>query len=591
MSDVNRKPLTVAPIAGLAQPGWSRPVANDRTADRAQEMLDDRPYGQLKWVDGAALFGLLALMALYAARFINFSVEPYKDAAMLMRYAQHLAQGNGITWNSGEKPVDGATDFLLLLLMAAFVKAGLTVETATRAIGSFAHLGTVLLVYVGMRKLHNASIFVALPSAAFLAIGPALSYIAVYFGTPLFGLCATITWGLAIILARRGESRTRALLFALSGLIMGLVRPEGVFLAGFMLAAVIYANGFSASRQTIASFVAVFAALGGAYFLWRWSYFGYPLPNPFYKKGGGTLRKSSLVPTAVEIITLTLPFLWVFFLNLASAKRARASVFALIPIIGFSGIWVLLSDETNYLGRFQYAVLPIVLLSWVPLVQGTYEDLAQGTLPSQRWHAILAGYLPRIAIPLIARAFPAILCGFTLLALVVYQHEQKISNYHDGRYDVALELGSYTNREYTIATTEAGLLPLYSGWRAIDTWGLNDQWIAHNGGITEDYLDRYHPDIVMFHAPFSPLTPTPTTAGDDRWLAMVLTLKAYAERRGYILAAAYGPSIERAHYYYVRADIAESGEIVATLRGQEYRWFSTGNRAVDWAALAAATER
>ena len=39
----------------------------------------------------------------------------------------------------------------------------------------------------------------------------------------------------------------------------------------------------------------------------------------------------------------------------------------------------------------------------------------------------------------------------------------------DGRYDVAVMLSKYADRHYTIATTEAGLLPLYSGWRAIDT--------------------------------------------------------------------------------------------------------------------------
>jgi ADP-heptose:LPS heptosyltransferase len=36
--------------------------------------------------------------------------------------------------------------------------------------------------------------------------------------------------------------------------------------------------------------------------MWRWQYFGYPLPNPFYKKGGGTLHLAG----ALKVPTLSL---------------------------------------------------------------------------------------------------------------------------------------------------------------------------------------------------------------------------------------------------------------------------------------------
>ena len=44
---------------------------------------------------------------------------PFEDAAMVMRYANHLAQGAGIVWNVGDAPLDGATDFLFLLILGA----------------------------------------------------------------------------------------------------------------------------------------------------------------------------------------------------------------------------------------------------------------------------------------------------------------------------------------------------------------------------------------------------------------------------------------------------------------------------------------
>ena len=61
---------------------------------------------------------LMVCTLFYAARFVDFSIPPFEDAAMLMRYAQHLAGGHGIVWNISEHPVDGATDFLFMVVSA-----------------------------------------------------------------------------------------------------------------------------------------------------------------------------------------------------------------------------------------------------------------------------------------------------------------------------------------------------------------------------------------------------------------------------------------------------------------------------------------
>ena len=65
---------------------------------------------------------LIVIALLYAVQFVDFSIPPFEDAAMLMRYAQHLAGGHGIVWNIGEHPVDGATDFLFMVVSAALIK-------------------------------------------------------------------------------------------------------------------------------------------------------------------------------------------------------------------------------------------------------------------------------------------------------------------------------------------------------------------------------------------------------------------------------------------------------------------------------------
>ena len=146
---------------------------------------------------------LIASTIFYAVRYVDFSITPFEDAAMLMRYAQHLADGHGIVWNVGEPPVDGATDFLFMVASAALIKLGFSVGQAVRGIGFASHLLTVLLVYWANRRLHNANIPLSFLSGLYLAVGTGLSYVSAYFGTPFFALAAATTWTLGLMLIQK----------------------------------------------------------------------------------------------------------------------------------------------------------------------------------------------------------------------------------------------------------------------------------------------------------------------------------------------------------------------------------------------------
>ncbi len=525
------------------------------------------------------LVGAIIVTGYFVTKVLQFNSSPIEDAAMLMRYAVHIAQGYGIVWNIGAPPVDGGTDFLFMIVLAALVKVGMSVEIAARVIGIVSHLLTVGLVYYTIVKLHKCSRWAALLSATYLAIGPALAYIAAYFGTPFFALFACLTWYCAnklITLDTRNRSRIMPLLFALCGLTLGLIRPEGVILATFMLCAVVYMQGFKSSVGVIATFLAVFLSIGGTYFLWRWHYFGYPLPNPFYKKGGGHLYISSLIDSIKMVLHLCGPFTLAFIFGFRSHKIIKHTIFLLIPTVGFTLIWVLLSSEMNFEGRFQYAILPVVCMSWPALVKGITLDyrLPRPNLFNRRTRLILFA-----------------LVGAFCLVLASYQSSIDTQEvyYHDGKYDVAKMLQAYSDRGYTMATTEAGLLSLYSNWKDIDTWGLNDQWIAHNGQITPAYLDRYQPELIMFHASFSPIVPVTVPTNVDPWFVtwfpMVMTLKHYAESHHYILAAAFGVSPYDTYYYYVRQSFPDSAAIVSKIQHINYYSYITGELCVNYALV------
>lgn len=521
-----------------------------------------------------AAIGALILTGQFVTKYLVFSRYPFEDAAMLMRYALNLAQTGAIVWNAGAKPVDGGTDFLFLVSLAAGIKAGLSAELAARLIGIVAHLLTVLLVYIAITRQQQGSRWLALLSATYVAVGPGIAYISAYFGTTFFALFACLTWYIANVLVKEEKNIGWSLLFACSSLLMGLARPEGVILAVFMLVAVVYMKGIRQSRSTIVIFLATFALLGGLYFLWRWQYFGYPLPNPFYKKGGGHIYFASLNESIHTVVQLCGPFPLALLFGLRSRKTLRQTIFLLIPTAGFMLIWILLSGEMNYVGRFQYAIMPLVLMSWPPLVKGIQQDFR----------------LPRLHL-LNRRGQMIVLVVLSILSLSTLLYQNSVDSqeiyYRDGKYDVAVMLHTYSQKHYTMATTEAGLLPLYSQWRDIDTWGLNDQWIAHNGQITTAYLDEYRPELIMFHAPFSPVVSIVNRGGNEpwfrTWFPMLMILKQYAESHGYILAAAFGVSPYDTYYYYVRSDFADSSDIVQKIRGITYYSYSTGEVCINYA--------
>ncbi|HNN14849.1 MAG TPA: hypothetical protein PKL78_14910, partial [Anaerolineales bacterium] len=369
-----------------------------------------------------------------------------------------------------------------------------------------------------------------------------------------------------------------SLAFALSGLVTGLIRPEGVILASLMLVSVIVMRGLKRSISIIVIFGAVFLTLGGSYFLWRWNYFGYPLPNPFYKKGEEGWKWDSFQHSTLNALRLCLPMLFAFILGFRSDKTVRQTIAYLIPIVGFATAFGMISDEMNYGARFQYAIVPVALMSWILLLgEIRFEALNQLSVKARSVY-IVAGVT--LFASLIYYAW------FQNCFLTSFQQACDRPYERDGRLEMAQMLAEYRGNGYVIATTEAGLLPYYSGWTAIDTWGLNDQFVAHNGSITAEYLDKYKPEIIMFHDYYSPLVPPRLTDANlaQRWFGMTILLKTYAEENGYILAAVFGDSPYDTHYYYVRSDFEDSKRLVEQIsKFRDYFYPTTGKRSINYA--------
>jgi len=321
------------------------------------------------------------------------------------------------------------------------------------------------------------------------------------------------------------------------------------------------------------------------------------LPNPFYKKGDSGLHWDSFNNSLLNTLRLCLPMAFAFILAFRSRETTKRALAYLIPILGFASVFVLISDEMNYGARFQYALLPIVLMSWSSLVypagragldalSSRYREVPEGGDSLQR-NQLSVRERSVFYIALIALSASLVYYSwFQNCFLTSFQRTCDRPYERDGRLEMAKMLAEYRGKGYVIATTEAGLLPYYSGWDAIDTWGLNDQFIAHNGSLTVEYLDRYRPQIIMFHDYYSPLVPPKLTEANlaQRWFSMTIMMKDYAEANGYILAAIFGDSPYDTHYYYVRTDFEDSQRLVEQISTmKKYYYPTTGKKSINYA--------
>lgn len=512
------------------------------------------------------VLGLILLLGtLHILRFYDFTAYPMEDAAMLLRYSEHLAQGEGIVWNPGEAPVDGATDFLYMVMVAGLHKLGVGLLASGRILGLAAHYLAVILLFRIIRREYEAPRFAAALSAAYLMVGPAPAYVEAGFGAPVFALFILLAWNAALHL-RREANWPWAVAFAGFSLLAGLTRPEGVFFCAAMLAWLLIEGGIRKHGRTLAAYTLLFVLPGALYFIWRWSHFGHPLPNPFYVKGG-IRGLFPLIESVKNSLVLCAPFLLAMSLSLRNRSLFLDLLKRLSPVLLFVLIWGMVKEEMNYNMRFQYAILPLVLCTWPLAFEGIWEDIRT--------------FGKRIG----QAGSRAMLIALSLGALV-FMHQQFAGRWRmmaDSRYDLGLALRPLAQEGYTMAVSEAGYLPFASGWRAIDSYGLNDAHIAQHG-LSAEYLDRYKPELIMFHAYDSPLLERNDEG--DGWSRMCAVMRDYAQSHGYTLAAAYGINPYDTHYYYVAPDFSHSAEIVRLIRERDYLLGWYPRPAVDFSRFA-----
>ncbi len=232
-----------------------------------------------KWFAAAVVAGLIYSIFLWG-------MGNYDDAFITYRYARNMAEGNGPIFNPGER-VEGCTTFLQMTALAPFIRLGadpryVSMAIAVLALALIVAMGVWLIerIYYGGEKTDLA----AWAYGLFVLTSPGMIQWTISgMETIWYGAAVTAA---ALLLWRDVEKDKPPVWAALACVVAALTRPDGVMIAAFCGLAILWSGNRKRWKNAIV-FGAVFWILYGAYFAWRFHYYGWLYPNTYYAKVGG----------------------------------------------------------------------------------------------------------------------------------------------------------------------------------------------------------------------------------------------------------------------------------------------------------------
>ncbi len=464
------------------------------------------------------------------------------DAYISFRYAENLAKHGELNWNAGDWRVEGYTNFLWTVLLAVGIKAGVGPETSSRVLGSlFAVLTALVLFWLG-RVLSGAggpdprrvgrlipwyreflggggerSGWDLLPPALLSCWGAFACWASGGLETQLFTFLLLLGITQYVREERQGDRLRRSWLwFALAA----MTRPEGVLVFAIVGAhRLLWTLGgcavHAAGRRPGLSrrldnglirdglWVIAFGLLYGAYFAWRYEYYGHLYPNTYYVKIATT--------DAVKTRAFGMAYLGSFLRDYRLWYYAPAILLAL----GTMGLWGRRgAKRVAFLWTLIVAVLPVY--TWhIVRFGGDFMAMHRFFVPMLPLLALLIGLACRALVDLpLRRWLPRGVLFWTFIplsALLVVLFAARSTALdrrtlrtlkvrptgYDGAYDnmesvafmkrfardrvlVGRWLRQRVPKDALMVVGGAGAIVYHSRLPAIDSFGLSDLHVAHN---------------------------------------------------------------------------------------------------------------
>ncbi len=443
------------------------------------------------------LLPALLILCSHQLVFLNWTCD---DAFISFRYAENLAQGNGLVFNAGEK-VEGFSNFLWVLILALAKLLGISVLWAAKTLSVFISALLIFLVYRTALSLGLKAVPAGL-CALFVSLSTSLAY---YAMSGMETVAYTFLLLLAVYLNNRFEgdpsSHLRYLLYG-TLLAISLIRPEGALF--FLLTAAYHVLQKILSREKKYWGRTLKAPLlfGSIFFLFlgfRYLYFNDIFPNTFYAKSVGTFVEygaNAFLQNFLNGLLSGTPLLLILPALLLLKGGRKAYTFPLLLCAG-QVLFMTYSGDWMAFGRFFLPILPIVACLTFALV---------GNLSPAEGETKARGFSYAAAAALL----------LVYAGANIYQTEKAVRNQDVYPYFVMnashlKELGLKIREDFPeqthIALRRQGAVPYYSRMRSTDLLGLTDRAIGRilsregnnvqKTGLVIEKVLRDEPDLII----------------------------------------------------------------------------------------------
>lgn len=407
----------------------------------------------------------------YYIKVFNFE----EDAYIMFRYVEMFVKGYGITFYPGGEHLEGATDFLWLILLSILNKVHIDVGIASIILNAF---GVFLITYIMSAVVLNVQ------DTRTVKILFPFSFLWILF-IPIFaalgGFSVFLYSSIILLTVHLLNKEEKINWIPILSIIISLFRPDGVIFGVCFTFIGLYITVKEKRKQYIINMI-IALIIGVIYFIWRYTYFKELLPLPLYVKQTCNIWLTFKFNTlgffswgSIAGVTL---FLICFLLQKPQDKR---KVFLLsIPIIIFFSILAFAFQSQNIAFRFQ---APIMYIGYY-LILNMLINLLRFKLKHKN---LLIGLFYLVI--LLSTISTVRNLGWNYL----YNRFTYMNNTFPVRFsEKILQDGD------VIAITEAGRLPYWINKKVqiIDLVGLNTKYTAKHK-VTKQYIEKVNPDIIM----------------------------------------------------------------------------------------------
>ncbi len=461
----------------------------------------------------------LILLAHQGFYYRELGGDAVDDAYISFRYAQNLVTGHGLVFNPGER-VEGYTNFLWTVILSLFMRLGFDPSVASIGLGAAFGVATLWLVYQFCRLSLPSEPMIPILATLCLALDGSFALWAVSgMETTMFAFL--VLGGLACHVWEEQRSKRGFLSGAVIAL-AAMTRPEGllvfvVVMLHQVLDRLVVRRQLPSSAELAKA--GAFLSIYLPYFLWRYYYYGFLLPNTFYAKvtvqdvGAQYRRGLGHLATFGRLhLGWMLPLL-----ALVPVFKRRLSfwVTALLAVtLAYLGYIVYVGGDWS-VGRFFVPVLPPGYILIATGLTETYTTV-------KGWLGRLTQSRPGGVTALRSSALALLALGYVILfnsSSLCGEHELFVTHFQAARATHArVAMGKWlagnVPEDTYIAVDAAGQIPFHSGLRTLDMFGVNDVHTAHikveemGSGVPGhekfdfDYIMWRQPDLIIASAAF-----------------------------------------------------------------------------------------